>query len=470
MDQQRRGPLRIALGEKLELLCAAKGNPLPLLTWYKDGKAIELDDTHSLHSAKLQVDNVGKSDSGVYSCHLENRHGAVEAIFHVFVGNDLFNLENFDVEQTIDALAGDTSMSIDQSYNSSVKSGHTAQLQCRVHWQQHVPTIRWLKGVIDPQTVKLTDKNATILHLNNMHLLLIEQPIDSTKVEDETTEKYYVNTLTISNVQSFDGGRYFCVVTNTAGQFVYRSAFLDVIKDDQFIALGGSPNVIFIVIIVVVLTIVTIAISWLCCYGTHSSLSSGSSVADQTKSSCDSTDCCTNSLKKVLRHQHPPPPPRIPVPETPPLSPAKTADLCFNPQQMALGKLPTVWPLQQQQQMFLSASMDRRYRPSPKQMLHRTHAEDEMSRLSSNIYDSGSVTPLREARSPLLPPHAQLPQRHWANTLPPPPRPSTPVSVDGFPFCNEARPTEALRPYAPTFPSRPAYVSQENPFNYGLRR
>jgi hypothetical protein len=62
-----------------------------------------------------------------------------------------------------------------------------------------------------------------------------------------------------------------------------------------------------------------------------------------------------------------------------------------------MGNTPTGSPLLYNGERRLrqppSATLDRRYRPQPQQLLHRTYAEDEMSRLSSNIYDSGSPLP-----------------------------------------------------------------------------
>lgn len=66
-----------------------------------------------------------------------------------------------------------------------------------------------------------------------MHLLVLEQGKEHVQNNNEKTtvnEKFYVNQLIIPNVQRHDSGRYFCVVTNTAGQFVYHSAYLEVIN------------------------------------------------------------------------------------------------------------------------------------------------------------------------------------------------------------------------------------------------
>lgn len=85
--------------------------------------------------------------------------------------------------------------------------------------------------------------NATILHINNMHLLVLEQINEAIQIQSTTINenvnfnnpnKSFVNKLLIQNVQPQDSGRYFCVVSNTAGQFVYRSAYLNVRKSIIF--------------------------------------------------------------------------------------------------------------------------------------------------------------------------------------------------------------------------------------------
>lgn len=109
-------------------------------------------------------------------------------------------------------------------------------------------SFQWLRKIDDPIAAKLRNPNATILHINDMHLLVMEQqqqPVeghDAASVpatifvhltNDEGTvssSKTFVNQLIIPSVQRTDAGRYFCVVTNAAGQFVYQSAYLQVVN------------------------------------------------------------------------------------------------------------------------------------------------------------------------------------------------------------------------------------------------
>lgn len=77
--------------------------------------------------------------------------------------------------------------------------------------------------------MKAGNPNATILHISGIHLLVLEQPPNSTFIEGENNKAAYINRLVLSDVKNADAGRYFCVVTNSVGQFVYRAAQLSVI-------------------------------------------------------------------------------------------------------------------------------------------------------------------------------------------------------------------------------------------------
>lgn len=85
--------------------------------------------------------------------------------------------------------------------------------------------LQWLKRVEDPNAIRRANANATLIHANNMHLLLLEKPETSGELTDGIT----LNRLIIPNVRHEHSGTYLCVVTNAHGDIAYRSAFLHVL-------------------------------------------------------------------------------------------------------------------------------------------------------------------------------------------------------------------------------------------------
>ncbi|VDK39316.1 unnamed protein product [Gongylonema pulchrum] len=173
-------------------------------------------------TALLYISDVQPSEGGEYVCKLDNEHGSIQAVFHVFVENFF---EGLDGESwSIDQSKAHLYPVIDKPFNNTVRVGHTAQFQCKVKNQQQ-PLIKWLKRVEDPNAARRANANATLIHANNMHLLLLEKPETSA----ELTEGITLNRLIIPNVRLEHSGTYLCVVTNAHGDIAYRSAFLHVI-------------------------------------------------------------------------------------------------------------------------------------------------------------------------------------------------------------------------------------------------
>jgi len=73
-------------GEPATLNCAASGDPEPIISWFKDGEPLNLDEgdhTMLIPGGSLfflrTVQNSRTQDSGLYSCRAENRDGSVES-------------------------------------------------------------------------------------------------------------------------------------------------------------------------------------------------------------------------------------------------------------------------------------------------------------------------------------------------------------------------------------------------------
>jgi len=434
------GPIYLSAGDRLELLCPAIGNPLPKITWYKNGHILDMGEIRHHKSAKLQLDDVTRNDSGTYTCRLENRHGSVTGTFNVFVGGASSAMKKLKSsfesgDQNGEAWGGNNKNVpiIDEPQNSTVVRGQPAEFRCHMAHLSNIvnPVFRWLKETKFPGA-------ATALTIRNKTFTILDQPTENTKITSGAKRtKIYTNTLRIPHVTENDSGQYICVITSADGYIGYRAAQLNVISPN----LDGSPlNVFFptgiVILGIIFILFVALAVAWLRCTSSGTEKNS-----TQSKSICSTgSDCYPTSFnstavtKKTLLSSGlqppapPPPPPRIPAPETP------NGMFMQKNYLISLHGTPTGSPLLQHERRLRppnSATLDRRYRPQPQQILHRTFAEDEMSRLSSNIYDSGS---------PLPPPPSQTTSSHiYCTTSPQQSRRKRPGECgidDNFPSMN----------------------------------
>ncbi|XP_067137743.1 vascular endothelial growth factor receptor 1-like [Centruroides vittatus] len=68
------------VGKRLELACVARGEPQPIITWYRNNETLnETDLAVDLDDAKLTLARIGRSHSGTYQCRAENKGGAISA-------------------------------------------------------------------------------------------------------------------------------------------------------------------------------------------------------------------------------------------------------------------------------------------------------------------------------------------------------------------------------------------------------
>uniref|UniRef100_A0A7E4VLS7 Ig-like domain-containing protein n=1 Tax=Panagrellus redivivus TaxID=6233 RepID=A0A7E4VLS7_PANRE len=390
-------PIYFNTGDRLVLRCPAVGNPVPEITWFKNGHVLDMGELRRQRSAKLQLDNLTRNDSGSYSCRLENRHGSIENTFTVIVGGPAAAMNSlkssFEQASELDSEAwgGNTKNApvIDDPQNATVFRGNTAKFTCHLIQSSVKLTFRWLK-----QTAGSTEPTIVI---RNKTFVILDQPENSTTVTTSTKGvRVYKNTLVIDSAEESDSGKYFCVITSPDGYVGYRAAQLNVVERESNVAIDPVLPLAMIIIGGASVVLVVIAIVWLRCHSSSSSFN--------TKSSC-SSDCYpisngTSALTKttVAPPMPPPPPPRIPLPEAPTafspnkLQPHPNYLMPYN----IHGSTPTGSPLlytgdRRGVRMPMSATLDRRYRPQPP--MPRPFADDEMSRLSSNIYDSGSPLP-----------------------------------------------------------------------------
>ncbi|XP_055284683.1 obscurin isoform X21 [Moschus berezovskii] len=78
------------LGETVKLACRVTGTPKPIVSWYKDGKPVEVDPHHILiedpdGSCTLILDNLTGADSGQYMCFAASAAGSASTLGKILV-------------------------------------------------------------------------------------------------------------------------------------------------------------------------------------------------------------------------------------------------------------------------------------------------------------------------------------------------------------------------------------------------
>lgn len=60
----------------MKFRCSVKGNPKPVLLWYRKNALISsLHDRITMSRFGITISKVKKSDAGTYACHVSNVHG-----------------------------------------------------------------------------------------------------------------------------------------------------------------------------------------------------------------------------------------------------------------------------------------------------------------------------------------------------------------------------------------------------------
>uniref|UniRef100_A0A8C9DLV3 Hemicentin-1 n=1 Tax=Prolemur simus TaxID=1328070 RepID=A0A8C9DLV3_PROSS len=162
--------------QSVMLTCAVTGNPVPKITWHKDGQLVQEDETHHMASGGhfLQITNAQVSHTGRYTCLASNTAGDKSKSFSL----------NVFVSPTIAGVGSDGSHE-----EVTVILNSPTSLVCEAY--SYPPaTITWFKD------------GAPLESNQNIRILPGGR------------------TLQILNAQEDNAGRYSCVATNEAGEMI----------------------------------------------------------------------------------------------------------------------------------------------------------------------------------------------------------------------------------------------------------
>ncbi|XP_075689566.1 hemicentin-1 [Rhinoderma darwinii] len=169
-DLSRPQGKKVVAGKALVLECEARGHPLPLITWLKEGVPVETSDIIRLlyNGKKLEIKNTREQDQGQYTCVATNIAGETEI--------------KYDVHVLVPPTIEDTNDSGDHI----VIANNPIELECYVTGTP-IPTIRWLKNGI---------------------------PLD---IDGDVQTQSNGHKLVILESESSDSGSYECIAKNEAG-------------------------------------------------------------------------------------------------------------------------------------------------------------------------------------------------------------------------------------------------------------
>ncbi|XP_054833609.1 contactin-4 [Eublepharis macularius] len=165
---QKISDVHVTIEENIFWECKANGRPKPSYSWLKDGESLIPQERIQIEHGTLTITSVNLSDTGMYQCMAENRHGVIYAsaeLSVIAVGPDFS--KNFLKRLTL------------------VKVGGEVTIECKPKASPR-PTFTWKKG-------------KEILRENERITLL----------ED--------GTLKIANVTKADAGSYTCTAANHFG-------------------------------------------------------------------------------------------------------------------------------------------------------------------------------------------------------------------------------------------------------------
>ncbi|XP_067855016.1 contactin-4-like isoform X1 [Heptranchias perlo] len=158
----------VPIEESLQWVCKASGEPKPSHRWLKNGEPLTIEERIQVEKGALTIHAVNLSDSGMYQCLAENKHGVI------YVSAEL----------RVMASAPDFSMSPLKKL-IPVSVGGEVIIECKPKASPRA-TFSWMKG-------------NEILQANERRIIL----------ED--------GSLRIANVTKRDGGRYTCIARNYFG-------------------------------------------------------------------------------------------------------------------------------------------------------------------------------------------------------------------------------------------------------------
>ncbi|XP_053480426.1 fibroblast growth factor receptor 4 isoform X3 [Ictalurus furcatus] len=207
----------VPTGRTVRFRCLAIGNPTPMLKWLKNDKVFKKDQRiggfklrESLWS--IVMESVVPSDSGNYTCVVENKHGSI---------NHTHQLDVVDIERSPHRPILQAGLPA----NRTAVVGSDVEFECKVYGD--LPThIQWLKHI---------EVNGRKMGEDGLPYVKVLQRSFLTTTDKE------MEVLQLKNVSLEDAGVYTCLAGNAIGHS-HHSALLTVYKETAAHTLHEEDN------------------------------------------------------------------------------------------------------------------------------------------------------------------------------------------------------------------------------------
>ncbi|XP_031555241.1 fibroblast growth factor receptor 2-like [Actinia tenebrosa] len=203
--------IAVPVGNSVRLDCSAKGNPQPVVRWYKDGKKFNSRDggviSLSSYDFVLQLRDVVPNDSGKYTCNVTNDYGWFNHTYRV------------DVRERVRAKP--VILSID---NVTAWVGENVTLACKA-MSDSMPHFQWIRWF----TPYFNVSNNSSAPFEVIKQKAVDPSSHILRPPLNRKFAFHGVKLTLYNVSKKDEGRYSCVVGNAVG-YSYEHGFL-IVKD-----------------------------------------------------------------------------------------------------------------------------------------------------------------------------------------------------------------------------------------------
>nr|CAD7197525.1 unnamed protein product [Timema douglasi] len=163
IDGPTKEPQEVVEGEPLLLQCPIVGTPEPIIRWWKDGHALEINEDQDMILSDdkkiLELSSTEKYDEGVYMCMGNNPAGSQTKLFNVTVLEPPVITQEHFIEEV------------------KVREGASTELTCRVRGFP-APEVTWLhNGRIVDHGAALVDTNtvAGTSQITQEHVLALER-------------------------------------------------------------------------------------------------------------------------------------------------------------------------------------------------------------------------------------------------------------------------------------------------------